>query len=131
MQGFRADPKTKPGGNIHFTSKSGDFCGNRSWRRLPVFTDKGTKVTVSKDVNFDECSSNTDVMRNTNEKFISFGLPSLEAEYLADDSSTAALQNTEKSLDDMKVGEDRNDHQDEDELDNSLDSASYYPKLCR
>lgn len=55
--------------------------------------DRPRKGIVSKGVTFDQSGPNTDVTRNKHEKYISFGLPGLKAEYFGDDNSTPVPQN--------------------------------------
>lgn len=103
-------PKQYLGGRFTLRTEVGIFMGIDRGDAFQVFMDKPKKMIVSNDATFDKSNPNTDVTRVKNDKFISFGLPGLEAKYFLDDSSTAAVQNTKQSLDDPQEGEEDPDH---------------------
>lgn len=99
----------------------GTDCGDA----FQVSIDSPRKVIVSNEVTSDKSGSDYDATHNTPIQFISFGLPSLKAEYFRVDSFTADLENSKLSLDDPQEGEENHEDQNEGELNNSVSSVSY------
>lgn len=98
------DVKFTPRGEVRI------FVGTDRGEAFRVFIDKPRKVIVSKEVTFDESSPNSDTTCNTQNQFISFGLPCLEAEYFGHDGSTDVVQNLEEFSNELQDGEDNHDY---------------------
>lgn len=75
--------------------------------------------------------SNADAMSNINDHFILCSLPGLEAEYFENDGSAVVLQNSEQYLYNPQASDDDHDYQNEEKLNDPVDSVTYYPELSR